>query len=479
MESDCPIDARFAHEISILLSPPSPLQVQEYLDDLISKRETRSIKVDQNGHFGKGVYADLDFKEGDLILKDQMLVGSQHSSNKMDCLVCGFCFRFIGSIELQIGRRLYLQQLGVSVNHTDCDMEDNFSDEEDDSCVENREEAGCSSGSSINKVELPKGLVEALMNGDMKLPCSDKFPLPQMVPCAGGCGEVYYCSKSCAEADWELCHSLLCTGEKSESVSREALVEFFQHANETNDIFILAAKAISSTILRYRKLKAIRREKAPNISSHTDLSLLFEAWKPISIGHKRRWWDCMALPVDVESSDEDSFRMQIRSLAFTSLQLLKAAIFEKECEPLFSLEIYGNIIGMFELNNLDLVVASPVEDYFLHIDDLPDSEKKNAEEITRPFLEALGEDYSVCSQGTAFFPLQSCMNHSCSPNAKAFKREEDRDGQAIILALKPIRRGDEVTISYVDEELPFEERQALLADYGFKCRCPKCLEGEP
>lgn len=26
--------------------------------------------------------------------------------------------------------------------------------------------------------------------------------------------------------------------------------------------------------------------------------------------------------------------------------------------------------------------------------------------------------------GTAFFPLQSCMNHSCRPNAKAFKREE-------------------------------------------------------
>jgi hypothetical protein len=90
----------------------------------------------------------------------------------------------------------------------------------------------------------------------------------------------------------------------------------------------------------------------------------------------------------------------------------------------FSLEIYGNIIGMFELNNLDLVVASPVEDYFLYIDDLPDAEKEETEEITRPFLDALGDEYSDCCQGTAFFPLQSCMNHSCCPNAKAFKREE-------------------------------------------------------
>jgi hypothetical protein len=72
-----------------------------------------------------------------------------------------------------------------------------------------------------------------------------------------------------------------------------------------------------------------------------------------------------------------------------------------------------------------------------------------------PFLDVLGDDYAVpCDgtynffllitpsvhccvpflnrfyvifvlfPGTAFFPLQSCMNHSCCPNAKAFKRDE-------------------------------------------------------
>lgn len=30
-----------------------------------------------------GVYADSDFGEGELVLKDQMLVGAQHSSNKV------------------------------------------------------------------------------------------------------------------------------------------------------------------------------------------------------------------------------------------------------------------------------------------------------------------------------------------------------------------------------------------------------------
>lgn len=30
-----------------------------------------------------GVFADLDFQEGDLVLKDHMLFGVQHSSNKV------------------------------------------------------------------------------------------------------------------------------------------------------------------------------------------------------------------------------------------------------------------------------------------------------------------------------------------------------------------------------------------------------------
>ncbi|KAH7865467.1 hypothetical protein Vadar_007102 [Vaccinium darrowii] len=67
-----------------------------------------------------GVYADVDFKEGDLVLKDQMLDAAQHSANKIDCLVCSFYFRFIGSIEVQIGRKLYLQDLGVAANN-ECD----------------------------------------------------------------------------------------------------------------------------------------------------------------------------------------------------------------------------------------------------------------------------------------------------------------------------------------------------------------------
>ncbi|KAG4384575.1 hypothetical protein GLYMA_13G306800v4 [Glycine max] len=373
-----------ATEISALLTPPSPLQVQEHYHNLLSARGCSGITVKQDGNSGKGLYADMDFKEGELVLKDPMLVGAQHPLNKIDCLVCSFCFRFVGSIELQIGRKLYMQQLRANESHG-CDVGSSSKHcHEMDSSDEEESTQQCTSGSPKTKVPLPEDVVQSLMNGQLVLPFSEKFSLPPAVPCPGGCGEAYYCSMSCAEVDWESSHSLLCTVESSDSARREALLKFIKHANK---------QMIYSSLLQ-------------------------------------RWWDCIALPDDVDSSDEASFRLQIKMLAFESLQLLKKAIFDKE---LFSLEIYGNIIGIFELNNLDLVVASPVEDYFLYIDDLTYPNKEEAEKITQPILDALGEEYSIYCKGTAFFPLQSCLNHSCCRNARAFKRDRECGGKTNLI----------------------------------------------
>jgi len=44
-------------------------------------------------------------------------------------------------------------------------------------------------------------------------------------------GVVNTCSMSCAEADWESSHLLLCTGESSDPARREALLKFIKHAN--------------------------------------------------------------------------------------------------------------------------------------------------------------------------------------------------------------------------------------------------------
>ena len=93
-----------------------------------------------------------------------------------------------------------------------------------------------------------------------------------------------------------------------------------------------------------------------------------------------------------------------------------------------------------------------------------------------PLLDALDKSYDTPCEGTAFYSLQSCINHSCDPNAQALKGDDDIDGQAVIVVKKPIGKGDEVTISYIDEVMPYKQRQEALRDYGFNCSCKVCLE---
>lgn len=47
----------------------------------------------------------------------------------------------------------------------------------------------------------------------------------------------------------------------------------------------------------------------------------------------------------------------------------------------------------------------------------------------------------------------------------------------MVTARRPIRKGEEITISYIDEEAPLEERREALRDYGFVCRCARCVAG--
>lgn len=94
--------------------------------------------------------------------------------------------------------------------------------------------------------------------------------------------------------------------------------------------------------------------------------------------------------------------------------------------------------------------------------------------IADPVREALGDSYDQPCEGTAFYALQSCINHSCDPNTHAMKSGEDEDGSAVLLAKRGIAPGEEVTISYIDESLDFAERSAALQDYGFVCGCRRC-----
>ena len=110
------------------------------------------------------------------------------------------------------------------------------------------------------------------------------------------------------------------------------------------------------------------------------------------------------------------------------------------------------------------------------MDDAPEGEAKQAiTRITQPLLDALDKDYDIPCLGTALFSVQSGLNHDCDPNSEPFKDERDITGACTIVARRDIAAGEEITISYLDDDdKSRDERQDALADYGFVCRCDRC-----
>ncbi|GLJ25771.1 hypothetical protein SUGI_0493340 [Cryptomeria japonica] len=66
--------------------------------------------------------------------------------------------------------------------------------------------------------------------------------------------------------------------------------------------------------------------------------------------------------------------------------------------------------------------------------------------------------------------LPSFINHSCLPNATRLNV-----GSAMFLhAAKPIKKREEITISYFDTLLPQPQREGFCGVWGFKCNCKRC-----
>lgn len=75
--------------------------------------------------------------------------------------------------------------------------------------------------------------------------------------------------------------------------------------------------------------------------------------------------------------------------------------------------------------------------------------------------------------GAGVFVTLSRANHSCRPSS-CFFFHEDMCG---LKALRPIQKGEEVTVAYISDEhllLPIPQRRALLQAWQFECACPRC-----
>lgn len=111
---------------------------------------------------------------------------------QVDCLVCSHCFRFIGSVELQIGRKLILQDLGLTDdNEKVCTMASH--DVGTDSLLNRKDDTGTSTYQNLKENYISGEVLESLVRGNLSLPFSNIFSLPSVFDCPGGCKEEHYC----------------------------------------------------------------------------------------------------------------------------------------------------------------------------------------------------------------------------------------------------------------------------------------------
>mmetsp|Transcript_29485 Transcript_29485/g.67630 ORF Transcript_29485/g.67630 Transcript_29485/m.67630 type:complete len:173 (+) Transcript_29485:49-567(+) len=81
--------------------------------------------------------------------------------------------------------------------------------------------------------------------------------------------------------------------------------------------------------------------------------------------------------------------------------------------------------------------------------------------------------------GCALVPTASMFNHACLPTCQQHTRlGGERGGRALdFVTTRRVLAGEQLTISYVEADLPREERRAKLREsYYFDCMCVACQQ---
>ncbi len=289
--------------------------------------------------------------------------------------------------------------------------------------------------------------------------------MPPPVRCPGGCDRLAFCSTDCALAEYNESHCLLCPGGGG-GEGAAALASFEAHARETNEVFLLAARAIA------RVLVALAGGRSPAEAMEHFPGL--------------PWWDAVPPP---EDEDPAEFQQTLRVLLEDSWRLLVPVLARRVpsagsggavalLQSFDAFDAYARIVGTFERRACALAVASPIEEYLLAVDELPEGvEYREAATAAGAALrDALGDEYDVPCEGIGLYPLQAMMNHSCVPNVTLIKPEpeDEHDGRVVASLSRDVAAGEELTNAYVDIDLPLDERARELRDYGFVCHCSKC-----
>ena len=465
--------------------------------------DSRTMVVGSTLH-GDGVVATEDVERaGDVLFEEVPSLFIQSLSNRRDNLICGGCKSFVGSLNMHI------DVLTRAITRQD--------QEELDARTH------CASTSSLGIGQFPGNKI-----------------LSPVVLCSHQCGEVY-CCEECRIQHWNDGHCILCTGcvateddslieFKVHAVSTNEI--FLMIADLYARVCIKVEKAINEGDTRIPE--EIASEQLGQYDSYVRQLWWDAAVAPSDQDPAQLRESLQELVTDSWGLLSSALRLEPRGLAgVLSAEYMSRTIgmFEQNNvgvrldSPLAvsAVALEAGNPGNATFSAAAQLIAQVLEEEGEGDEEWEDEEGDEMEEeeegedgaqycgmvtssaATAPsgdtaldtlnsVLDAHGSDNIFPPlDGAAFFMRVCKINHSCNPNVRVEyvgqgqgSGTESESGprgiqdgfRAKMVSLRPIADGEELVQSYIDQNLPYEERLVALQDYGFSCSCEKCQRQE-
>ncbi|KAJ1957609.1 mitochondrial import receptor subunit tom20 [Dipsacomyces acuminosporus] len=249
------------------------------------------------------------------------------------------------------------------------------------------------------------------------------------------CHEAVYCSEKCRQDAYDAYHQFLCP-----SASNPVALEFAQATRDTHELApILIAKFFGTLVDREKK-----KELARALGDSADEEAKDDEYTTWEHLERMRYLEL------VPTTNDGKMLSKLGKLMSSSVPGLSEFVTE---------ERYTMLKGKLDYNAYAVHTADGVE--------VP------AETEATHVSDTVRDDHVSSAVGLSLYLVASHLAHDCDPNAQiVFPENTDK---AAIKALKPIAKGDELRISYVDVSLDKEARHKVLkGSYRIDCTCKKC-----
>eukprot|EP00759_Apiculatamorpha_spiralis_P042971 PhF_6_TR40689/c0_g1_i1/m.61155 len=430
MEGSTPTDLKWKHN-------------EDYYNDFIRKSKVCVARVTTDPVKGKCLVATQNISKGDHVLVENALTWSQNMDEYSKGIkICGMCMR----------------------------------------CT-----------------ETPKDiLTRALDKSGAKLvqempphPTGRKWTSTSCRNSAKGCTDSY-CNAECENRAWTAVHCVTCTALMNKS-QRDAWKAFHTeawhcHGIDYSDTAYVAFKTIALTLAQYRTCGV----PLPEAYEKYDM-MIKVPWERFTFlyllsdteGLSKTAFEKYAANPEEHPTVKGSASGEAPKSVFLNrfVELMSAAYnLNDEEKAFFTPERCSLLMGMILLNGQERTPNSPYTEYSHDLR----KHSSDTESAIREFHRKCRAHKSTCisecqgaTKGQAIYRIGSCFNHSCDPNVQISYDEENRE-TLVAVAMRNVAAGEELMISYIDENLSYWHRQLHLYDhYLFTCTCSKCLAEAP